>query len=96
MNSQQENLSPPAERPSFFSVPPNFFLWARVGARFWGGLLAGIGSGLFLAKSLEELGVFKLVWVGFVAIALVGGGLGIAFKAVRRDSKPNTGKPLNS
>jgi hypothetical protein len=64
-----------------------------VGARFWGGLLAGIGIGLFVAKSLEEFGVFKLVWVGFAAIALVGGGLGIAVRAVRRNSQPDEGKP---
>ena len=95
MDNQREPQSLRANRPSFFSLPPNFFLWARVGSRFWGGLLAGIGIGLFVAKSLEEFGVFKLVWVGFVAIALVGGGLGIAVRAVRRNSQPDAGKPQN-
>ena len=95
MNSQ-ENLNPPAERPSFFGMPPNSFLLAGLGARFWGGLLAGIGIGLFVAKSLDELGIFKLVWVGFVAVALIGTGQGIAFKAVRREFKPNAGKLQNS
>jgi hypothetical protein len=95
MDSKQEPQSLPADRPSFFGMPPNFFLWARVGARFWGGLLAGIGIGLFVAKSLEELGVLKLVWVGFIAIVLVGDGLGIAIRAVRRNSQPGEGNPRN-
>jgi hypothetical protein len=95
MMDNQENPSPPPDRPSFFDIPASFHLWARVGPTFWGGLLAGLGIGLFVAKSLEELGVFKMVWVGFMAVALVGGGLGIAVQAVRRSSRPDTGKPQN-
>jgi hypothetical protein len=95
MDSQQENLSPPPDQPSFFGLPASFHLWARVGAPFWGGLLFGVGLGLFVAKSLEELEVFRTVWVGFIAIVLVGIGLGIAFRAVRRSSQPDKGKPRN-
>jgi hypothetical protein len=95
MDSQQEKTSRPPDRPSFLSLPANFFLWARVGARFWGGLLAGLGLGLFAAKFLDDLEVFRTVWVGFIAIVFVGAGLGIALQAVRRSSKPDDGKPQN-
>jgi hypothetical protein len=66
-----------------------------VGAPFWGGVLAGLGIGLFVAKFLEELEVFRMVWVGFIAIALVGIGMGIAVQTVRRSSQPDQGKPRN-
>jgi len=95
MDSQQENLNPPPERPSFFGLPASFFLWARLGGTFWGGVLAGLGLGLFVAKFLEDLEVFRTVWVGFIAIALVGIGLGIAVQTVRRSSQPDKGKPQN-
>ena len=90
----QEKPSPP-DRPSFFGRPASFQLWAGVGATFWGGLLAGLGFGLFVAKFLDDLEVFRTVWVGFLAIVLVGIGPGIAFQAVRRSSKPGEGKPQN-
>ena len=96
MDSQQEKPTPPPDRPSFFGLPAGFRLWARVGATFWGGLLAGLGIGLFVAKFLEELEVFRTVWVGFIAIALVGIGLGIAVQTVRRSSQPDKGKPQNT
>jgi hypothetical protein len=95
MDSQQENLSPPPDRPSFFGLPASFHLWARVGATFWGGLLAGLGIGLFVARILEELEVQRTVWLGLIAIVLVGIGPAIALRAVRRSSQPDEGKPRN-
>jgi hypothetical protein len=86
MDTQQEKLGlpPNPDRPSFFGLPTSFFLWARVGPRFWGGLLAGLGLGLFVASWLEELGFWKTPWVGFIAIVLVGFGLGSAVTSARR------------
>ena len=95
MDSEQEKLTPLPDRPSFLGLPAGFYLWARVGATFWGGVLAGLGFGLFLAKILEDLEVFRTVWVGLIAIVLVGLGPGIALQAVRRSSKPGEGKPPN-
>jgi hypothetical protein len=86
VDSQQEKpgLPPDPDRPSFFGLPTGFFLWARVGPRFWGGLVAGVGLGLFAANFLEELGFWRTPWVGFIAIVMVGMGLGIAVASVRR------------
>jgi hypothetical protein len=91
----QENSNPPPDRPSFFGLPASFHLWARVGPTFWGGLLAGLGLGLFTAKFLDDLEIFRTVLVGFIAIVLVGLGLGIALQAVRRSSKPDEVKRQN-
>jgi membrane protein DedA with SNARE-associated domain len=95
MDSQQEKPTPPPDRPSFFGLPASFHLWARVGATFWGGVLAGLGIGLFVAKVLEELEVFRTVWVGLIAIVLVAIGPAIALRTVRRSSQPDKGKPQN-
>ena len=95
MDSQQEKPTPPPDRPSFFGLPASFLLWARLGGTFWGGVLAGLGLGLFVAKFLEDLEVFRTVWVGFIAIALVGIGLGIVVQTGRRNSQPDKGKPQN-
>ena len=95
MDSQQEKPSLPPDRPSFFGRPASFHLWSRVGQTFWGGLLGGLGLGLFVAKFLQELEIRQTAWVGFIAIALVGGGLGIALSAVRRNLHQEKDQPKN-
>jgi predicted lipid-binding transport protein (Tim44 family) len=86
MESQPEKprLPPDPDRPSFFGLPTSCRLLARLGARFWGGLLAGLGLGLFAASFLEELGFWRTAWVGFIAVVLAGIGQGIAIASVRR------------
>jgi hypothetical protein len=42
-----------------------------VGARFWGGVLAGLGLGLFVVKILEELELQTTVWLRAIAIVLL-------------------------
>jgi hypothetical protein len=87
MDSQQEKpgVPPDPDRPGFFGIPNGFRVWARVGPRFWGGLLGGLGLGLWAAKFLDDLGYWReRPLVGFFAIALVGIGLGIAISSVRR------------
>jgi hypothetical protein len=95
MDSQQEESSRLVDRPTFFGLPPNFFLWARLGPTFWGGVLFGVGLGLFIAAWLAELGLQKSVWLGFLAIVMVGGGLGIAVRAARRSLQQEKDQPKN-
>ena len=94
MDSQQEKPDPPPDRPSFFGLPASWHLWARVGPTFWGGLLAGLGLGLLVARVLEELEVRKTVWVGVLGIVLVAIGQVIALRAVR-NWQPDRDKPQN-
>ena len=93
MDNQQGKPGSSPDKPSFFGLPESFHLWARVGSRFWGGVLSGIGLGLFVASWLMELEVMKTVWTGFIAIVLIGLGLGIAWQAARREWLAEKGRP---
>ena len=84
MNSQQVEPSHPSDRPSFLGLPDSVRVWSQMGPSFWGGVLFGIGLGLFAAKFLQELEIWRFALVGFIAIVLVGSGLGIAMRAARR------------
>jgi hypothetical protein len=95
MDSQQEKPSPSPDRLTFFGLPASWHLWARVGATFWGGVLAGLGIGLLVARVLAELEVQRTVWVGVIGIVLAGLGPVIAFRAVRGSWQPDKGKPQN-
>jgi hypothetical protein len=95
MESQQENLSPPPDRPSFFGLPANFYLWTHLGAKFWGGLMAGLGIGLLVARTLEDFEVPRAGWLRAIAILLGIGGPLIALRAARRNAQPDKSKPRN-
>jgi hypothetical protein len=85
MDNQQGKPGSLPDKPSFFGWPESFFLWARLGSRFWGGVLFGIGLGFFVASWLMELEMMKTVWTGFIAIVLIGLGLGMAVRTARRE-----------
>ena len=78
MESHEPKRSPPSDRPSFFGLPPSLRWWSHAGARFWGGLLLGLGIGLLIGATLVELEWMTLqskAWVCAVGIvvALIGG-----------------------
>jgi hypothetical protein len=85
MDHLHEKPAARPDKPSFFGRPESFHWWARTGPKFWGGLLAGVGLGLFVASWLTELGVMKTVWTGFIAIVLIGIGQGVALRVARRE-----------
>jgi hypothetical protein len=58
-------------------------------------VLFGVGLGLFIAAWLAELGLQNSVWLGFTAIIMVGAGLGIAIRAVRRGLQQEKVQPKN-
>ncbi|MFL5240605.1 MAG: hypothetical protein ACJ8FY_00730 [Gemmataceae bacterium] len=95
MDSQQEIPSPPLEQPSFFGLPADLRLWARLGATFWGGALTGFGIGLLVPGVLAELGVQRPGVVGGIGALLAAIGQVIALRAVRRSLQPDKTKPLN-
>jgi hypothetical protein len=64
-----------------------------VGPTFWGGVLFGLGIGLFVPGILAELEIPKTVWLAFLAIVLIASGPAIAFRAVRRNWQPDKDKP---
>jgi hypothetical protein len=69
-------------------------MWSQLGWTFWGGVLFGLGLGLFVAKFLQELEIWRFAWVGFIAIVLVGIGPGLAWRAVRRKLQAEKDNPL--
>ena len=95
MNSEPIEPSHPSDRPSFFGLPDTIQLWAGMGPTFWGGVLFGLGLGLFVAKFLQELELWRFALVGFIAIVLVGSGFGIAMQAVRRSVHREKNRPQN-
>jgi hypothetical protein len=95
MNSQQEKPELLPNRPSFFGLPASWYLWSRVGARFWGGVLAGLGVGILLAKSLAELEIPTAGWLRGTAILMGIIGPLIALESVRRSLQAEKDQPQN-
>ena len=58
MDTQQQNASSAADKPSFFGMPRGARFWAKVGPRFWTGalfgFLNGIGFGLITGAAMVQ------------------------------------------
>ncbi len=95
MNSQQEKTNPRPNRPSFFGLPASLILWSRLGARFWGGVLGGLGLGLLVAKILAELEIPTVGWLRFMAVLWLALGPISALESVRRSLQSEKDQPQN-
>jgi len=97
MNNEQENSGSTRETPSFFALPPALRYMSRT--LFWGGVLFGMGWGIFLTLLLFALEAIKLdqnrldPWLGALTLASVLIGQSIAQRAVRasKQAKPDDG-----
>lgn len=96
MNDSKEISSLQQDRPSFFGRPASFVLWSNLGQKFWGGLLSGIGLGMFVTKFLQDLDMWNSSWVGFAAISMLGGGTGLALRAARSEMLQDANRAKNS
>jgi hypothetical protein len=77
-----ENQSNPSR---FFGLPSSWRIWARMGRRFWAGVLMGIGLGLLLSAVLVEQKLMTAnskAWVSVAGIILTFLGQSIAWDAV--------------
>jgi hypothetical protein len=89
----QEKPDLRTDKPSFFGLPASWYLWSRLGARFWGGVLAGLGVGILVAKSLAELEIPTTGWLRGIAILLGIIGPIIALASVRRSLQAEKDQP---
>jgi hypothetical protein len=92
MDKESETTDPQSKRRGFFDRPASVDFWLSVGGRFWGGLLIGLGFGLFMGAALvkDELvsldsGLWVVAWLVLYSIGLV-----ITHRAVRRSAAPGT------
>jgi hypothetical protein len=92
MDKQLETTDPQPKKRGFFDRPASFDFWMSVGGRFWGGLLVGLGFGLFTGAMLikdELIPLNSMFWV-ITWLVLFFIGLNIAQRSVRRSSAPAT------
>ena len=90
-----KQLQPPdrqTKRRGFFDRPEFVDFWMSVGGRFWGGLLIGLGFGLWIGASLikdELLPSNSGLWIGtWLVLYLIG--LLITHRSIRRSAAPET------
>ena len=88
MDKQLETTDHQSKPRGFFDRPAGVDFWMSVGGRFWGGLLIGIGFGLFIGAMLikDELiplnsGLWVIAWIVLYSIGLV-----ITNRAVHRSA----------
>jgi hypothetical protein len=86
MDNQLETADRQPKKRGFFDRPAGVDFWLSVGGRFWGGLLIGLGIGLFLGASLIKDQIVPTdsgLWVG-AWLVLFSLGLIITQRAIRR------------
>src|SRR4051812_21152542 len=92
MDKQLETTDCQPKRRGFFDRPEFVDFWMTVGGRFWGGLLIGVGFGLFIGSSMikdELLPPNSVLWIGaWVVLFFIG--LNITQRAVHRSAAPGT------
>jgi hypothetical protein len=88
MDKQLETIDRQSKQRGFFDRPEFVDFWLNVGGRFWGGLMIGLGFGLFLGATLikDELlptdsGLWYLAWLVLFLI-----GFAITHRSVRRSA----------
>jgi hypothetical protein len=92
MDKQSETTDCQPKRRGFFDRPAGVDFWMNVGGRFWGGLLIGIGFGLFIGAMLvkdELVPLNSALWV-ISWLVLYSIGLAITQRAVRRSASSNS------
>jgi hypothetical protein len=85
MSSPQEKPGAESERPKFLAVPEHMRIWSQIGPRFWGGVVAGIGFGYFVALILaevESLPILRSRVVGVLFLLLIPIGVAVARRTV--------------
>jgi hypothetical protein len=92
MDNQLETTDPQPKRRGFFDRPASFDFYKNAGGRFFGGLLVGLGFGLFMGFSLikDELIPLKSMFWVISWLVLVFIGSVIAQRSVNRRAAPGT------
>jgi hypothetical protein len=80
-------------------LPASRGVWSQLGAKFWSGVLVGVGIGLLLSAAFVELELMTLqrkAWVSVTGIVLAGIGRVIAERSVRRSQQLEKDKPQDA
>lgn len=83
--------TPKSEGTSFFSLPSSWYVWSRLGTKFWAGVLVGVGLGLLLGAVLVEQELMTLhrkAWVSVTGVILAALGQAIAWRAASCSHRP--------
>ncbi len=92
MDKPLETTDRQSKKRGFFDRPASVDFWMSVGGRFWGGLLVGLGWGLFTGAMLvkeELIPLNSMFWV-IAWLVLFFIGLNIAQRTVNRSAATGT------
>ena len=92
MDNKLETTDPQPKKRGFFDRPAGLDFYMNAGGRFFGGLLVGLGFGLFIGAMLikdDLIPLNSMFWV-ITWLVLFFIGLNITYRAVNRSAKPGT------